>query len=344
MAETLHAPYSPLIEAPDQVIDLEFGFLTSGLEGIGRMAVASEAKAETAPARITGEANRRNHLENLASAGFESFAEHGKVIDQIASVGLPVDNYNSLTLRPNARGREGVVGSWRQDMGNFSVYEAMYNTSHQERLATIAHEGFHAVSPLIESNDRLYSSPEAREKAEVHVKAVADQSLRTGIHIDGYHQRLMHQYKAGEIDLETFQEETGAIMAEKALAGNRALLTDVQERQYRKMEDLAREARVQGKPELPSKVALISGDDLRHKAQGIDATLIDLLDSVSSLEELVAHTKGLKDKFYPREDIAKASERGAANDPDKTIGGIVVLRFVDTPYFTKYKKAARLAA
>ncbi len=274
---------------------------------------------------------RQAHLEYLPAYGFTP-EQHAQTISEIVDIGLPVNNLQSLARKPNIRGEETHLGSWWSHFGEFSLYDLLDRKFPEQRVETIAHESMHANTPLAKENDHLFGGEVERLDAEEHVLAVADQSLSTGIHLDGYHKALMDKYRRGDIDRDTFNEETSAIMAEMALT-NRAGLEDVQARQHKAVDDKNRISALQGRP-TDQKVDLITidgGED--SQLTGVDKTLVKLLEGVSTYSELVDHVHNLKMSLYSPEAAKKVQYREQVRyfikDNAIAVGGIeYILRFM----------------
>src|SRR5689334_2889001 len=63
---------------------------------------------------------RLNHLLSLPTSGFET-SHWANTVDMIVATGLPVNNYQRISFKPNQPGRENVVGTWGG--GEMSFYE-----------------------------------------------------------------------------------------------------------------------------------------------------------------------------------------------------------------------------
>jgi hypothetical protein len=289
--------------------------LTSGF--IAEQIVGMEAQfTEQGPVYV-GEINRRAYIESLPASGFTR-GGYAEMIDQVAAIGLPVDNFNNFIRRQNLKGTEdeNYLASWgigASNYGEFSVYDLHNRQAPQERLATITHESAHANTPLVAHNARLYGGEAERLETAEYVHNLADQSLATGVWLNGYHAYLAEKLEGKKIDRKGFDEETFAIATELGMT-NRGHLAQVQERQHQKIDDLARIARIQGLPE-PRKVSLLSEErpDGSVTVTGIDKPLITLIDGVSNFASFKQHLSGLKHQFYPDKALAVAVNRGTAN-------------------------------
>lgn len=244
----------------------------------------------------------QNPAEQLGSLPQEGFTpeQHREVVDQIAAIGLPIDNLRKLVRRPNDTGSEGVLGSWDngpENYGEFSVYELLDKQIPEMRLGTLVHEGAHANSPLRQENAHFYGGEEERAQAELYVHNLAGQSLITGKYMTGYHKHLAKQLDANEIPLGTFIEETQAIASELALT-NRAKLAQVEAAQHAKIDKLRQAGLVT--PDLKA-VNLLSHPSESGEAEvdGIDKQMVALITGVSDYDSLIGHTTGLKARFYP---------------------------------------------
>lgn len=241
------------------------------------------------------EMQRRGHLESLPAGGFSHPAEHQELIDDIVTIGLPVDNYSSLTKRPNTHDTEGVLGSWgtgSQNYGDFSIYPLLDYYRPEKRWEVLTHEGSHASSPLDPHNNERFGGREGRHEAAVFALRAAEQSLMTGKYVDGYQRYLAEQLVTGEINMATFVEESWAIMSEKAMT-NRKHLEQVQDAQQAVF--LRQRALGVISPDI-SFTQLVSRPEM-GQAGGIDKYLVRLYDGVSNLQDLTAHAAKLKEQF-----------------------------------------------
>ncbi len=277
------------------------------------------------PKKIEGMEARLAYLNSLPDEGFKSKEEKQRTIEQIAAVGLPIDNYKKLVSKRNSRGREErVAASWgigSENYGEYTRYDLLDKEVPQKQLGTTGHEGAHAASPFDTRNKLAYPNAEARREAQQIAIGIAEQSIATGIAIDGYHNWLMEEMLFYEqngvprnennqiIDRAIFYEETHAIASEHGLS-NRKRLEMIQEAQHNVLDLRARQGR--GKR---NKVYLLTspGADDVVRVAGIDKTLIHLLDGVNNYDSLINHVKNLKQKFYPDDDLEKARKRGTAN-------------------------------
>lgn len=253
----------------------------------------------------------------LATLPFEGFTpdQHAQLIDQVVAVGLPVDNYTKLIRAKNdaSQGTKHHLGSWGigvHNYGEFTVYELLDQYGgeiSEERLATIAHEGAHANTPLLPENAHLFGSETERTQAEKFAWAAADQTLRTGKYLNGYHSALAQELSTGEITYETFVEETQAIASELALT-NRAKLAQVEAAQHAQLD---RQRRLDIPETLVEPVNLLSGvsNDGVVSVDGIDRQLIALLRDVSDYHSLINHVGSLKAHMYPEASLAVADAR-----------------------------------
>jgi len=272
--------------------------------------------------RIEGMEARLAYLRSLPAEGFKSEDEKEQTIEQIARIGLPIENYNKLLSKRNKRGREeNVLATWgtgSRNYGEFSRYDLLDKEVPQKQNGTLGHEGMHGASPFDARNTLAYKTPEARRQAQEVAIAIAEQTDITGIPLNGYHKWLLEEMRHYEkfgvprnkdkqiIDRAVFYEETHAIAGELGLS-NRNRLIDMQREQHKKMDDLIRI----GEARREDKVDLITTEDRRGNLRvgGIDTTLIHLVDGVNSYEDLVQHVASLKERYYPDEDFAKAQTR-----------------------------------
>lgn len=281
--------------------------------------------------RTAGERARLKQLERLPHTGFTS-QEITQVRAQIAALGYPVDNFRQFNHKQNERGTEDTIASWLgHGHGEFTVYDLYHKMIPEKRLGTLGHETAHANSPLKPENEAVFGGQEGQFEAAQYIERVAQQSLETGVHLNGYHKYLMDEHKTnvgnlwnafedGEIDGEQFnaahaeasrkfKEETWAIMNEMALT-NRNGLAEVEARQFKALEDLTRQ---HGEEKVPARIALISDApterDPDPQTHGIDRWLIHLIDGVNNQQELVQHVATLKQRFYGAANNEKAAQR-----------------------------------
>ncbi len=263
----------------------------------------------------TSEASRANYLYDLPAFGFTP-ERREDLIGQIAAVGFPVENFRNFVHRSNDGEDEGVLASWgigQANKGEFSVHELHYTMAREKQLGTLAHESAHANTPLLPENAHLFGGEAERSDAERYVQQLARQSLDTGKWLNGYHKYLAGQYNSGEIGYVTFVEETSAIASELALT-NRNHLRQVEAAQHKSIDNIARIARISGRPE-PLKVAILTSDGNNAEAAGIDRNLVRLLDGVHDRQSLLSHIDGLKARFYPEQSLVVAANRGSAIIP-----------------------------
>lgn len=259
----------------------------------------------------------------LAALPHEGFTpeQRGQLIDQVVAVGLPVDNYTKLIRGKNdvRAGTEHHLGSWGTGIGNygeFTIYELLdrYGAEiPEERLATIAHEGAHANTPLLPENAHLFGGETERVEAERFAWAAADQTLRTKRYLTGYHADLAEKLSQGKITHETFVEETQAIATELALT-NRAKLEQVEAAQHAQLD---RQRRLDAPETLVEPVNLLSrvNKDGVVAVEGIDRQLIALIKDVSDYRGLIDHVGTLKAHIYPEATLAVADARFQQQQP-----------------------------
>lgn len=254
---------------------------------------------------------RTAHLQSLDAFGFRDEAHLENTIEEIVSIGLPVNKYGSLHYRPNKKGTEYHLGSWGSDReaynyGEFSLYELLDKVVPEERLATISHEGMHGVSVLDPENAHIYGGEEKRAAAEQYVENVTLQSLITGVHLNSYHKKLIDDFKEGEISGLDLTEETFAILGEMALTNRNGLL-GVQEKQKSALVDINRINRRTSQPEFPFQELIT--EEGSEEANGIDKLLVDILDGVSNVAELRDHTHRIKSLLYRFDNYTTVIER-----------------------------------
>lgn len=104
-------------------------------------------------------------------------------------------------------------------------------------VGTLAHEAYHATSPLKPDNTNLYGSTEAAQKSQERIVRVAHQSLVSGRYLNEYHQALSMALKKGVIGIDRFYEETHAIMGQLLVVDPTKLVAvqEEQERVYRQI-------------------------------------------------------------------------------------------------------------
>jgi hypothetical protein len=310
---------------PESPADVDQRFYTIA-GGLGQVGVLPETAITIDNNRETpamAENRRRMYLRSLPHAGFEDRpGVYSEMIDQIAAVGFPVDNFRRFERRDNAgdSGNMVTLASWGigiVNRGEFTVHHELERRHPEKRLATIGHESAHATTPLNPANAEFYGGEAERQEAAAFVLSAANQAIETGVTLNGYHKHLLSEYRANKIDHETFAEETMAIMSELALT-NRARLEIVSNAQVYAMADKNRERRVQGLPPVDS-VQLISTADRYGKLQtaGIDRNLIKLLEGVQDRDDLLLHIGALKDRFYPDETRAIAARRFELQNADE---------------------------
>jgi hypothetical protein len=298
--------------------------------------------------KYRGEEARLGYLGSLLATGFDADPDaHHEMIEQVAAIGYPVDNFKNFVRRPNdKKENQYTLASWgigTENYGEFSVYELFDRQIPEERLGTLAHESAHANTPLNPNNAHLFGGEAERLEAVGFIIAVADQSLATNKMLNGYHDYLALQYKQRladpsgleGIDYRTFVEETSAILSQLALT-NRAKIEQIQEQQHKVWDDIARASRAQGKPEPAPKVQLLSQPDHMGvvKPAGIDKTLLRLLDmpaetrGMAGYDRLMAHISGLKARFYQDDTLQVANGRFEAQNAEVITRNAVFLHII----------------
>jgi hypothetical protein len=288
--------------------------------------VPAEGRFFNKPARI-------EHLQQLPiEQGKATGQQRSEAIKQIAAIGYPLDRLNKIIFRQEtSRSKDTLADYTGGGKGELGIYKKHYEQSDAERLATLGHELSHSCSPLKPENADLYGGKEHQAEMASFVGQVTDQSLVTGVYIDGYHKRVLEDFKkeqaavahaltVGTIGqashdrilaagLRKAREETWAILNERGIT-NRQLLHDVQGRQQLALEDHNRIARLNHQTERKF-VQLISNEDSATPA-GIDRALVELLEGVHGLRGLRNRVAELKETFYPEEEAQKAHRRARA--------------------------------
>ena len=291
------------------------------------------AGPEAVPA--VGEAGRLAKLNTLFHYGFNS-EQWRTTSEQIAAVGFPVENLKTVARHINRTGTESenVLGSWTPGgplEGQFAVYDLIDRVVPEKRLGTIAHESMHANTPFASKNAKLYGQGDQgeinrMEAAELAI-FVTDQSIATGIHLNGYHKYLMEQEAKGEITKALLAEETSAIMAEMALT-HRGGLEIVQDQQRREIEDMNRIKILNGEEPL-SFTEIISSDSVDGQPVepvGVDRTLVNILQGVENQADLLSHIATLKERFYtPRPELPSPAESTWTHQPRSAADALIAM-------------------
>lgn len=290
--------------------------------------------------------DRRATLEGLDHQGF-SRNEINELRGIIASSGLPIRGLTSFVHESDresvdANGHKGgqVIASMHthgEHRGRFTVHDVYYQASDEEKKATTVHEMTHNLSALRPENRDIFGEGEdgERERQAIasYVAKVAEQSLVTGVHLNGYHKHLMQEYSTREAKLQEavragnltereaqqqiaiakykYTEETQAILTEMSFF-KRAKLEQVQEAQAKRYEDMARIAGIDPHSELlpesvrgrglPERVQLITNQDAEPGAPGVgaDRIAITLLRGVgvTNHDELLSHIDNFKGRQW----------------------------------------------
>lgn len=296
--------------------------------------------------RLQAMQRRRESLERLDHQGF-SRNEINELRGIIASSGLPIRGLTGFVHEPDrqsvdANGHKGgqVIASMHthgEHKGRFTVHDVYYKASDEEKKATTMHEMTHNLSALRRENSDIFGEGEEgeRERQAIasYVSRVAEQSLITGVHLNGYHKHLMQEFSTREakmreavraghltegeaqqqIDIARYKytEETQAILTEMAFF-KRAELERVQEAQGSRLDDLARIAGKDPNSELlpaslrgrglPERVQLITDPAAEHGAPGVgaDRIAITLLRGVgvTNHDELLRHIDNFKGRQW----------------------------------------------
>jgi hypothetical protein len=254
----------------------------------------------------------RDRLEALPHNSFLSEEQHTSVVDLIAAVGMPVDNYQSLTYGGRAVIAKNwhAVASWgigAESQGQFSIYEAFDQLPPEARLGAVAHESAHANSPLRRENAYLFNGELERSEAALYAENIARQSLDTGKFLNGYHAFLAGQYQSGKIDEFLFTEETQAIASELALT-NRAKLAQVETAQQSEIVRLQGLGRW-GANRSPVNLLSQTDEEGNTTVDGIDKQLITLVRGVENYGDLIDHVHDLKAQVYSLSNYQLATVR-----------------------------------
>ncbi len=78
---------------------------------------------------------------------FEGFTseQEKKVNNQLKTIGLPLDNVTRVRYRPNQKGMENVLGSFKPYDGVFTLYKSLEKFSPIAQQGTMIHELTHAL-------------------------------------------------------------------------------------------------------------------------------------------------------------------------------------------------------
>lgn len=289
---------------------------------------------------------RRASLEQLDHDGF-SRREINELRGIIASSGLPIRGLTGFVHESDresvdANGHKGgqVIASMHthgEHKGRFTVHDVFYEASDEEKKATTVHEMIHNLSALRPENRDIFGEGEEGERERLaiasYVSRVAEQSLVTGVHLNGYHKHLMQEYSTREAKLQEavsaghlteqeaqqqiaiarykYTEETQAILTEMAFF-KRAELGRVQEAQAKRYEDMARIAGIDPNSELlpasvrahglPERVQLVTDPEADRGAPGVgaDRIAISLLRGVGVTNhgELLRHIDNFKGREW----------------------------------------------
>lgn len=226
----------------------------------------------------------------LSSVEFENFtpSQEKRVREQIAAIGLPLTNLRRIIYAPTPTNRPDVVGDYTlagKDEGRLRLYKSLENLPEVAQFATLVHELSHQADLYDEKNTEMYGSQENRERTIAHVEAVARQTLDTRKYLNGYHKLLAHQYENGKITFKLFAQETHAILIELRYTNPKHLLQ-------------VQDAQVKRGGKIP--LMTVEGSQV---VEGVDSTLLNLVQNVKTYEELVAHLDAVREQFYNEQKV-----------------------------------------
>lgn len=152
------------------------------------------------------------HLMNVPFEGFEDIRQRSEVRNLMVDTGLPVDNVLKVSYLPNTSETDLRLGHYDRSQGEVALYKKLGKLPPIAHLDTITHEIAHTISPFSLDNTVFYGDQKEQEETISHIKAVANQSQKTKIYLNGYHALLAKSLREGKIDTARFLEETHAIM------------------------------------------------------------------------------------------------------------------------------------
>ncbi len=222
---------------------------------------------------------------------FEGFTseQEKKVNNQLRTIGLPLDNVTRIRYRPNQKGTENVLGSFKPYDGVFTLYKSLEKFPPVAQLGTMIHELTHASSPFDTKNENLYGGKESMKQSRNFVLAIAQQTDITRKYLNGYHAYLHEQLLKGQIDKRRFVEETHAILVEQRFV-NPAHLGQVEAAQHKKMKEKGIEpVHLVSKQKYGKEVAL----------SGLDANIMKLIPGMKNYDDLENHIKKVRESVAP---------------------------------------------
>lgn len=170
---------------------------------------------------------------------------------------------------------------------------------------TFVHEQAHRNKPEeLEYRDsegiiNTYGGRENFMYAQKYMKDIAEQSLKTGVYINGYHKFLADQFKIGDLPMDIFESETFAILVEHFFKdgmgfGSRLeTLSDTQKAEFDSRDDLE-----------DSEFRHVTPPVGTTKPIGIYRVMIDLLgtDDIQTVEELFEYRRNVLHTLF-KEDM-----------------------------------------
>ena len=278
--------------------------------------------------RLQEKETKPSRAERLASLPHEGLTdqEHQRIVDQLDAILRNIEPITSLVKRPNDETTKNVLASYTtggENKGQLAVYEKADQLPPEAFTGALSHENGHADSPFDPAHDEVHGGEPERKEAAAFAINLAQQSLETNTFMNGYQKMLAQELAESQEPAEKeekrkiYYEETYAIAIELGLT-NPAKLEQVQAAQQAK---IAKRQKAGTWPDDIQPVNLVStpGPDGEIVVDGIDKTLIRLLEGIDSHEALVAHRENLKTKFYPEQSRAIAQKRAERRKSDKAV-------------------------
>lgn len=258
------------------------------------MATIERPKTTTSPfdiKELTLTPEQRSKIE-IQFEGFDKELE-AETKDLMDASGLPFEGLNTVANKPSPEGQENMLGSHDPITKEMAVYSPPYEKMPTEgRKKVVVHELSHHSSPLDDRNEHLYGSPEALELARNNAIAIAMQSAKTKVFLNGYQAMLYEQLEAGKIKMPRFVAESDAIAKELRLT-HPEKIEQVQEAQH--IELARQESMGIDVPKPVDLITKVEGDKVKLSA--LDATMINLLrpkTGVNSYEDLEDHVRNFR--------------------------------------------------
>lgn len=226
---------------------------------------------------------------------FEGFSPEQEVWTrrQLEIIGLPLINLKKVSYEPNEPGKENVLGSFQYDNGHMKLYKSLEKLPEIAQLETQVHELAHQNDPTTGTGlESGYKTEAFKEHAEKHARQIAAQTLNTNKYLTGYHKILAKRLEEGVIDMERFVRETHSIMAEQRYS-NPNHIKQVEEAQFKALD----------KKGAKDKFIKIMTSEGEEEPQGIDKTLIGLIEGVDNNEQLNEHLQRVRDSFGKEENL-----------------------------------------